>query len=83
MPQRALTPNSECQPMKTKLLVAAALAALSLGAGIAQAQPATDSAITEAKVQVYFGFYGNPYYYNQYPYYGPKCYWSYGQQYCY
>ena len=78
--------------MKTKLLVAAALAALSLGAGVAQAQPATDSAITEAKVKFYFGFYGNPYYqpyygnpyyYNQYPYYGPKCYWSYGQQYCY
>lgn len=80
--------------MKTKLLVAAALAALSLGAGIAQAQPATDAAITETKVKFYFGYYGspyygpyygNPYYYNQYPYpyYGPNCYWSYGYKYCY
>ena len=66
--------------MKTKLLLAAAVAALSLGAGVAHAQPATDTAIAEAKVNFYFGFYGNPYYQ---PYYGPKCYWSYGQQYCY
>lgn len=75
--------------MKTKLLLAAAVAALSLGAGVAQSQPTMDSAITEAKVSFYFGFYGspyyyNPYYYNPYPYYyGPKCYWSYGYQYCY
>ena len=44
--------------MKTKLLLAAAIAALSLGAGVAQAQPATDSAIGEAKVSFYFGYYG-------------------------
>ncbi len=82
--------------MKTKLLLAAAIAALSLGAGVAQAQPATDLAITEAKVTFHFGFYGNPYghygnpygYYGNpygygYPYYGPKCYWSYGYKYCY
>ncbi|MGH7002448.1 MAG: hypothetical protein ACREIP_00725 [Alphaproteobacteria bacterium] len=75
--------------MKSKLLLAAAIAALSLGAGVAQAQPATDSAIAEAKVSFYFGYYGYPYggyYYNPYYtpyYYGPKCYWSYGYKYCY
>jgi len=73
--------------MKIKLLLAAAVATLSLGAGaVAQADtPATDSAITEAKVKFYFGFYGNPYYqpyYNYNPYYyGPKCFYNYYGQY--
>jgi hypothetical protein len=64
--------------MKTKLLVAAAVAALSLGAGVAQADTKADAAITEAKVSFYFGFYGQPYYYQPYyynPYYGPYCKW--------
>lgn len=72
--------------MKTKLLLAAAIAAISLGAGAAaQAQPATDAAITEAKVSFHFGFYGNPYYqpyyYNPGYYYGPKCFYNYYGQY--
>jgi len=73
--------------MKTKLLLAAAVAALSLGAGVAQADTKADAAVTEAKVSFYFGFYGNPYYYQPYyykpyPVY-PYCYWSYGYKYCY
>ena len=71
--------------MKTKLLLAAAIAALSLGAGVASAETASNSAITDAKVSFYFGFYGNPYYnYNPYyynPYYGPKCFYNYYNQY--
>jgi len=68
--------------MKTKLILAAAIAALSLGAGVAQAQPAIDSSITEAKVKFYFGFYGNPYYNPYYtPYYGPQCFYNYYGQY--
>lgn len=70
--------------MKTKLILAAAIAALSLGAGVAHAETAVDnSSITEAKVKFYFGFYGNPYYYNPYytPYYGPKCFYNYYGQY--
>jgi hypothetical protein len=64
--------------MKTKLLIAAAVAALSLGAGVAQADTKADAVITEAKVSFYFGFYGQPYYYQPYyynPYYGPYCKW--------
>ncbi len=63
--------------MKTKLLLAAAVAALSLGAGVAQADTKAD-AITETKVSFYFGFYGTPYYspYYGYPYgYYPYCKW--------
>ncbi len=67
--------------MKTKLILAAAIAALSLGAGVANAQPATDSAITEAKVKFYFGFYGNPYYQPYYYNYGPQCFYNYYGQY--
>jgi hypothetical protein len=74
--------------MKTKLLIAAAVAALSLGAGVAQADTKSD-AVTEAKFGLYinvnpYGYYYNPYYYNPYPVYPyPKCYWSYGYKYCY
>jgi ABC-type nitrate/sulfonate/bicarbonate transport system substrate-binding protein len=70
--------------MKTKLLLASALAALALGAGVAQADTKADGAITEAKVSFYFGFYGNPYYggyYYQPYYYGPKCFYNYWGQY--
>ena len=71
-------------PMK-KLLLAAAVAAFSIGAGtVAQAETAADTAITEAKVNFYFGFYGNPYYYQPYyyqPYYGPRCFYNYYGQY--
>ena len=57
--------------MKTKLLLASALAVLALGAGVAQADTKADGAITEAKTSFYFGFYGNPYYYQPY-YYQPQ-----------
>jgi len=71
--------------MKIKLLAAAAVAALSLGAGVAQADTKADAAITEAKVSFHFGFYGNPYYkpyyYKPYYYYGPKCFYNYYGQY--
>ncbi len=83
--------------MKTKLLLAAAVAALSLGAAGAQAAPAslatdivttdTGSAIEQAKVKFYFGYYGYyyPYYYYKpyyyYPYYCP--YWKKVQGWCY
>ena len=65
--------------MKTKLLLASALAALALGAGVAQADTKSD-AITDAKVSFYFGFYGNPYYggyYYQPYYYQPYCFYNY------
>ena len=69
--------------MKTKLFLAAAIAALSLGAGVAQADVKADAAITEAKVSFYFGYYGYPYggypYYK--PYYGPSCFYNYYGQY--
>jgi len=76
--------------MKTKLLLASALAVLALGAGVAQADTKADGAITEAKTSFYFGFYGNPYYgYGPYygnPYYynqGPYCFYnSWGQYVC-
>ncbi len=71
--------------MKIKLLAAAAVAALSLGAGVAQADTKADAGITEAKVSFHFGFYGNPYYkpyyYQPYYYYGPKCFYNYYGQY--
>ena len=72
--------------MKTKLLLAAAVAAISLGAGVAQANTA-DAGITETKTSFYFGFYGNPYYYRPYYYqpyyYGPSCFYnSWGQYVC-
>jgi hypothetical protein len=66
--------------MKTKLLIAAAVAALSLGAGVAQADTKSD-AVTETKVSFYFGFYGQPYYYQPYYYYGPKCFYNYYGEY--
>ncbi len=68
--------------MKSKLFIAAAIAAISLGAGAAQARPlALDGGATapggiaaeEAKVKFHFGF-GHPYYYRPYyysPYYAP------------
>lgn len=68
--------------MKTKLFLASAIAALSLGIGAAQAQPGNAGSVAlapngiaaqEAKVVLYFGF-GQPYYYRPYyysPYYGP------------
>lgn len=68
--------------MKSKLFVAAAIAAISLGAGVAQAGPAnigspalspSGIAFEEAKVTFHFGF-GYPYYYQPYyysPYYAP------------
>lgn len=77
--------------MKTKLLIAAAVAALSLGATVAQAAPAvtslnvatqtTDSGVTQVHHRRFY--YG--YYYNYYPYYNyyNYCYWSYGYKYCY
>ena len=73
--------------MKTKLLLAAAIAALSLGAGVAQADTKADAGITEAKTSFYFGFYGSPYYYRPYYYqpyyYGPNCFYnSWGQYVC-
>jgi hypothetical protein len=84
--------------MKTKLLLAAAIAAISLGAGAAQAQPGnagsvtlapSGSAVEEAKVKFYFQF-GSPYYYQPYygsPYGSPYYYQQYPQyqgpyQYC-
>ena len=73
--------------MKTKLLLAAAIAALSLGAGVAQADTMADGAVTEAKTSFYFGFYGSPYYYQPYYtpyYYAPRCGYNYwGQYVCY
>jgi hypothetical protein len=77
--------------MKTKLLLAAAVSALTLGAAGAQAAPVlaqndiatqgTDSAIEQVHHRYYYGYYYNyyPYYYNYYRY----CYWSYGYKYCY
>jgi hypothetical protein len=73
--------------MKTKLLIAAAVAALSIGASSAQALPASlelnetatqgvASSVEQAGVRFHFGFYGYPYYYNYYGY-GYSCYrWS-------
>ncbi|HEY7611303.1 MAG TPA: hypothetical protein VIF14_18900 [Alphaproteobacteria bacterium] len=75
-------------PMKTKLILAAAIAALSLGAGVAQADTKAGAAVTEAKVSFHFGFYGSPYYGPYYgnPYYynpGPYCFYnSWGQYVC-
>jgi hypothetical protein len=65
--------------MKTKLLIAAAVAALSLGAGVAQADTKSD-AVTEAKFGLYinvnpYGYYYRPYY--QPYYYAPYCYYNY------
>lgn len=72
--------------MKTKLLLAAAVAAISLGAGVAQADTTAGAAITEAKTSFYFSF-GNPYYYRPY-YYQPyqyqpyqNCFYNYYGQY--
>lgn len=67
--------------MKTKLLLAAAISALSLGATSAMAAPAPavsdiatqgDVAVEQAK-HFYFGYYGYPYYNYYYykPYYYP------------
>lgn len=66
--------------MKTKLLLAAAVSALTLGAAGAQAAPvlaqndvvtqSTDSAITPVHHRFYYG-----YYYNYYSY--PYCYYNY------
>jgi hypothetical protein len=67
--------------MKTKLLIAAAVAALSLGAGVAQADTTSD-AVTEAKFGLYINvnpygyYYYRPYYYQPY-YYAPYCYYNY------
>jgi hypothetical protein len=79
--------------MTSKLLLAAAIAALSIGA--AQAAPANSGSLTlepsgiaaqEAKVKFYFGF-GSPYYYQPYYYGSPYYYQPYPQyqgpyQYC-
>jgi hypothetical protein len=77
--------------MKTKLLLAAAISALSLGAAGAQAAPvlalndvavpSTDAAIEPVHHRrFYYGYYNYyPYYYYSYRY----CYWSYGYKYCY
>ena len=68
--------------MKSKLFLAAAIAAISLGASAAQAQPANFGSVAlapsgiaaeEAKVKFHFGF-GYPYYHQPYyysPYYAP------------
>jgi hypothetical protein len=72
--------------MKTKLLLAAAVAAISLGTGVAQADTKSD-AVTEAKFGLYinvnpYGYYYRPYYYQPY-YYGPTCFYnSWGQYVC-
>lgn len=67
--------------MKTKLLLAAAISALSLGATSAMAAPASapavtdialegDVAVEQAKHKFHFYYYGYPYYYYYYrPYY--------------
>ena len=65
--------------MKTKLLIAAAVAALSLGAGVAQADT-TSAAVTAAQFGLYiivtpYGYYYRPYY--QPYYYAPYCYYNY------
>lgn len=76
--------------MKTKLLLAAAISALSLGATGAQAAPAlalndiatqsADSAIEQAHHRYYYGYYYYyPYYYNYY--YCP--YWKKIRGWCY
>jgi hypothetical protein len=72
--------------MNTKLLLAAAVAALSLGgAATASAQPAhsTDPAVTQARVHLYLGFYGRPYYYPYGYYYQPQphCFYNYWGRY--
>jgi hypothetical protein len=67
--------------MQSKLLLAAAIAAISLGAGAAQAQPGNAGNVTlapsgiavEEAVSIHLGF-GYPYYYKPYyysPYYAP------------
>ena len=63
--------------MTIKLFAAAAIAALSLGAGAAQAQTAADSAVEQTRVSFYFGVnpYYTPYYYQPY-YYQPVCYYN-------
>ncbi len=71
--------------MKTKLLLAAAISALSLGATSAMAAPASAPAVTDIAVQgdsavvqakKFFFYYGYPYYYNYY-YYKPYYYYPY------
>jgi hypothetical protein len=71
--------------MKTKLLLAAAISALSLGAATAQAAPMpafndiatqSDAAVEQATFKFYYGYYGYPYYYNYY-YYKPYYYYPY------
>lgn len=81
--------------MKTKLFLAAAVAAISLGAAGAQAAPAsiatdvattdTGSAIDQAKHKFGFYFGYSPYYYYKpYYYYTPYCpYWKWKYGYCY
>ena len=67
--------------MKTKLLLAATVAAISLGAGVAQADTKSD-AVTEAKFGLYINVNPYPYYYQPYYYnYGPKCFYNYFGQY--
>ena len=74
--------------MKMKLLLAAAISALSLGATGAQAAPVPalndiatqgDAAVEQAKFYGYY-YYGYPYYYNYY-YYKPY-YYYYKPYYC-
>jgi len=68
--------------MKTKLLLAAAVAAISLGAGVAQADTKSD-AVTEAKFGLYINVNPYPYYYQPYYYYGPRCFYnSWGEYVC-
>ncbi len=69
--------------MKTKLLIAAAIAALSFGAGVAQADSTkSDAAITEAKFGLYINVNPYPYYYYR-PYYYQPYYYNYYQPYCF
>jgi hypothetical protein len=71
--------------MKTKLFLAAAVAALSLGAGVAQADTGSP-AVEPAGIRIHLGFgypyYSTPYYYR--PYYAPYYYQPYQgpYQYC-
>jgi len=81
--------------MKTKLLLAAAISALSLGATGAQAAPASATALNEIAQSTgiaveqakhfYYGYYYYPYYYYKpyyyYPYYCP--YWKKLKGWCY
>jgi len=77
--------------MKTNLLIAAAVAALSLGATAAQAAPAFDVSLapqsTDSVIQpaYYYGYYGHHYYrHHNYRHHYYNCYWNHhGYKVCY